>query len=133
MPECKRWCGAAALSRILQNHVRRLFRDHDDGRVGIARHQIRHDRGVDHAQALDAANPKPLIDDSKRIVSHSAGRCRMIDRAAARAAVIQQLLVGRDFCAGINLFDHIGTERRRMQNLSQYFQAFDVGGAINLG
>jgi hypothetical protein len=38
--------GAAALPRIQRNHFRGFFSDHGDRRVGIARHKIRHDRGV---------------------------------------------------------------------------------------
>ena len=49
------------------------------------------------------------------------------------AAVIQQFLVGRNLRPGIDLFDHIGTERRRLQDLAQDLQAFDIGGAIGLG
>src|SRR3979490_416034 len=49
----------AVSSSILQNHLRRLLGDHDDGGVGVARDEIRHDRSVDHPQAFDAANPKP--------------------------------------------------------------------------
>ena len=119
--------------RILQDHVRGFFGNHDDGRVGVAGYQIRHHRGVDYAEAFDPANPQPLIDDGKRIASHPAGRCRMIDRAAALPAEIQQLRIGRNLGAGIELFDHIAAERRSPQNPSQYLQAFDVGGAIDLG
>ncbi|MEN3365132.1 MAG: hypothetical protein V7606_2406 [Burkholderiales bacterium] len=38
--------GAAVLARIQRNHFRGFFSDHDDRRVDIARHKIRHDRGV---------------------------------------------------------------------------------------
>src|SRR6516162_417155 len=54
--------------RILQDHVGGLFSDHDGRRVGVARHQVRHDRSVDHAQAFDAANFEALIDHGERIV-----------------------------------------------------------------
>jgi hypothetical protein len=36
MPECKR-PSPPALRRILQNHIRRFFSDHDDGSIGIVR------------------------------------------------------------------------------------------------
>ena len=68
MPNAKQADGPA-LPRILQDHIGGLFGDHDGGGVGIARHQVRHDRGVDHAQALDAANAQPLIDHGKGIVA----------------------------------------------------------------
>src|SRR5260370_309282 len=121
------------LPRILQDHVSGFFSDHDHRRVGITRNQVRHDRGVYHTQAFDAAKTKPRIDHGKRIASHSARRCRMIDRAAALPAEIQQFLIGRNLYAGINLLRHIGTQRRRLQDLSQYLQTFDIGGAIDFG
>jgi len=74
--------------------------------VGIAGHQVRHDRGVDHAQALDAANSELLIDHGQRVVAHPAGRGRMIDRTAALPGVSQQIGIGRDLRSGIVLVDH---------------------------
>src|SRR5664279_423119 len=114
-----------ALPRILQDHVGGFFGDHDRGSVGIARHQVRHDRGIDHTQALDAAHPKPLIDHRQRIVAHTAGRGRMIDRAAGPAAEVQQVLVAGHLRSRIDLFDRIGLERRRSQDLAQDLEAFD--------
>ena len=60
--------------RVLQDHVRAFFRDHDDGRVGVAGHHGRHDRGIDHAEIADAAHAQPLVDDG---IAHPrpCGRC----------------------------------------------------------
>ena len=90
-------------------------------------------RGIDHPQPLQAANPQSLIDHGERIGSHSAGRSRVIDGAAALPAVVQELLIGLDLDTGIELIDDIRTERGRLQDFSQHLQAFDVGGAIDLG
>ena len=57
----------------------------------------------------------------------------MIDRAAALAAVLQQLLVGSDFNPGIDLVDDIGPQRRSPQNPSQDLQSLDIRGPIDLG
>ncbi len=57
----------------------------------------------------------------------------MIDRAAALAAVTQQVRVGDHALAWIDLIDHVGAQRRRLQNLAQDLQAFDVRGAVDLG
>ena len=51
-------------SGVLLNHVGRLLADHDDRRIRIARYDQRHDRSVNDAQAADAMNPQPLIDNS---------------------------------------------------------------------
>src|SRR5690348_11197072 len=125
--------GFLKLARVLQDHVGCFFRDHDDGRIGIPRNEVRHDRSVDHAQAFDAANGKPLVDDRERIISHPAGRCRMINGAAPRAAKAQQLRIAHDLCTGIDLLDDVGRKRRCGKDLSQYLQSFDIGGAIGLG
>ena len=121
------------LARILQDHVGRLLGDHNDGGVGIARYQIRHDGGIDDAQALDPAKAKPLIHHRERIVAHPAGRGRMIDRAAALPAKSQQILIAHNLRTRLGLLDHEGLERRRGQNLAQDLQALDIDGAIGFG
>src|ERR1700737_5498033 len=55
----------------------------------------------------------------------------MINCSTALPAEIQQLRIGRNLCAGIDLFDRKRSERRRLQNPAQDLQAFDVGGAID--
>ena len=50
------WATMRILPCVLQDHVGRLLGDHDGRRVGIARHQVRHDGRIDHAQAFDAAH-----------------------------------------------------------------------------
>ena len=37
-----------SVAPVSLDHVRALLGDHDGGRVGVARHHVRHDRGVDH-------------------------------------------------------------------------------------
>src|SRR6201995_5124606 len=48
-------------SRVFQDHVGGLLRDHDGRRVGVTRHQVGHHGGIDHAQALEAAHPQALV------------------------------------------------------------------------
>ena len=61
------------------------------------------DRGIDHAQSLDAAQPQALIDHGERIVAHSAGRGRMIDGRPGLAAELKQVLIARDIGSRIDL------------------------------
>lgn len=42
---------------VVLDHVGRLLGDHDDGRVGVARHQRRHDGGVHDPQPRHAVHP----------------------------------------------------------------------------
>ena len=51
---------------VLQHHVRRLLADHDRRRVGVARGQRRHDRGIGDAQPGDAVHAQPRIDHGHR-------------------------------------------------------------------
>lgn len=55
-----------------------LLGDHDDRRVEIARNDRRHDRGVDHAQAQDAADPAFGIDHGVRVAAHAAAARRVV-------------------------------------------------------
>ena len=47
---------------VLQYHGGGLFGDHQGGRVGVARGDRRHDRGIGHPQALEPAHLQPGID-----------------------------------------------------------------------
>src|SRR4051794_31184713 len=82
---------AQCLSRILQYHVGGFFGDHDDRRVGIPRHEVRHDRTVDDAKAFEPPHLQPLVHHRQRVIAHTTGRGRMVDGAAALAAIIQNL------------------------------------------
>ena len=50
-----------------------------------------------------------------------------------RAGKNSAILVAYHLGAGIDLFDHVGLEGRRRQNLAQDLQAFDIGGAVDFG
>jgi hypothetical protein len=39
------------------------FGDRDGGGLGVAAHDPRHQRGVDHAQRLEAVDAQPAVDD----------------------------------------------------------------------
>jgi hypothetical protein len=46
---------------VLQDHFRTLLADRDRRRVGVAGIHRRHDRGVDHVQALKTAHAQPFV------------------------------------------------------------------------
>src|SRR5229473_7142461 len=73
------------LRGALQNQVRALLADQDRGGVGVAGDQRRHDRGVDHPQAGDAAHAQFRIDHGVGVGPHPAGADRVIDRDALGA------------------------------------------------
>ena len=60
-------CRAARAASVLDHHLRRLVGDHDGGRVGVARGDAGHHRGVDHAQSLEADDAQPFVDHRQRI------------------------------------------------------------------
>jgi hypothetical protein len=57
----------------IQHHVCRLFTDHNRRRIGIARCQRRHDRGIGDPQARNTMDAKLGIDDCHRVGPHLAG------------------------------------------------------------
>src|SRR5438445_3700418 len=48
--------------RVAENHIRRLFRDHDDGCVRVAGHECGHDAAIDDTQAGDTVHAQLRID-----------------------------------------------------------------------
>ena len=54
------------IPQLVPDHVGGLLADHDGRRVGVAADQGRHHRGIDHAQALDAAHFQLRIDHGHR-------------------------------------------------------------------
>jgi hypothetical protein len=56
-----------ASSRAAEDEIGGLLADHDTGRVGVAADEVRHDRGIGDAQALDAAHAQVRIDDRARV------------------------------------------------------------------
>src|SRR2546423_704753 len=69
-----------ALRRIRKNHPRALLANHDRRRVGMSANDCGHDGRVDHAQPIDAADAKSLIDDGHVILAHPARADGMIER-----------------------------------------------------
>ena len=102
---------SAARSWLL-HEVGDALGDHDGGRVGVAADQGRHHRGVDHAQALDAAHAAAAVDHRHRIVvrAHLAGADRVVDRLALGADPLLDLGVGLHRRAGLDLVGAIGIE-----------------------
>jgi hypothetical protein len=50
--------------------------------IGIAGGERRHDRGINHPQPRNAAQPKPAIHHTRRVFTHAAGANRVIDGGA---------------------------------------------------
>src|SRR6185295_19429090 len=67
--------------------------DHNRGCIGITADDLRHDRGVCHAQARDAVHPQTWIDNSVGSRAHAAGANRMKVRDAAITQVLDQVLL----------------------------------------
>jgi len=61
-----------ALADATLDQIGALFSDHDGRRVGVAADDRRHHRGVDDAQAVDAAHVQRGIDDRIFIDAHRA-------------------------------------------------------------
>ena len=78
-----------------------LLGDHDDRRVEVARNDRRHDRGIDHAQAHDAADPAFGIDHRVRVAAH----------AAAARRVVRAFGVGPDPGVDVGIGPHLGARR----------------------
>jgi len=70
-----------------QHQPRCLLADHDRRRIGVARGQGRHDRGIGDAQARQAAHTKLVVDHRHRVRTHlaRAGRCRRSKSPATRS------------------------------------------------
>ena len=82
-------------AHILQDHGRAFLGDHHGRRVGVAGGDGGHDRGVDHAQALEPLHPQPRIDHRRRVDAHLAGADGMEDRRGDVAGGAREILVAR--------------------------------------
>jgi len=104
--------GGRARRRVLQDHVRAFFRDHDDRRIGVAGHDRRHDRAVDHAQTLDAMHAQSLVDDRRQVGAHAAGAGGMEYGRSRLARECEQVGIARALRAGRLLRGDVALERR---------------------
>ena len=93
------------LQNTHSNQVSRLFRDHDDRRVGVAADDRRHDGSIDDTQAGNAIDPQSRIDHGRCIGSHPAGRgwvpgggCRAPDKIF-QAGIIADIYARRQLSA----------------------------------
>jgi microcystin-dependent protein len=68
------------LGRVLSDHRRALFGDHDGRCIGVARGQRRHDRCIDHPQVRDPVHAETRIDYRTRALAHATRADRMEDR-----------------------------------------------------
>src|SRR5262249_15805197 len=71
---------AGRLSNDFKDHIGSLLRDHQHAGVDMRRDQIRHDRSVDHAQALDSVNAQLRVSDRIGSDPHGAGAAGMVRR-----------------------------------------------------
>src|SRR5258705_8230901 len=92
------------------DHVGGLLADHDGWRIGVAADQGRHHRGIDDAQAFNAADLQLWIDHRHRIDAHLAGADRVIHGIDALAQNFPDLVVG---------FDALGECVRGLQRLER--------------
>src|SRR5258707_5304449 len=112
-------------SRCRAHHIRALFADHDRGRVGVAGHDGRHDRGVGDAKCCDAMDPELGIDDRIGLPAHAARAYRMQVRDAARADVGPEIGVAGDRGPRQELLDDEWLQRRLPRDLSADLHAAD--------
>jgi hypothetical protein len=73
--------------RFAGNHIRGLFGHHQHRRIEVRRDEIRHRRGVDHTEALDALDPHPGIDHRLRTGAIEIDR---VDCSICLSIVIQE-------------------------------------------
>jgi len=115
----------------LPDQIGGLFADHDGRRIGVAADQGRHDRGIDHAQALDAMHLQLRIDHGHRIGPHLAGADRVIDRIDPRAQDGADVVVGLHVGGEHVLFLQCA-QRRRLHQPPRGLEARDhrlqIGG-----
>src|SRR3954454_11288118 len=92
-----RWVVARRL-RLVAPPVRDVFADHDAGKVDVRAWDGRHDRGIDHAQVVDRADPAMLVDYRHRIAwwAHSGGATGMELGRYRRPDIGRECVVGAD-------------------------------------
>ena len=86
--------------------------------MGVARGDRRHDRGIDHAQTLDAAHFEIGIYHRAGVVgaAHFAGADRMKNRGADVTCGLHQFIVGLKRRAGHEFFRLIFFQRFTFQH-----------------
>ena len=99
--------------------------DHDGRRVGVAADDLRHHRGVDHAEALEAVNPQLRIDHGHRVLAHLAGAGGVIGGAEierTKSAICASVWAAR---AGIDLGALVLLHRRCLDDATDFLGAAD--------
>lgn len=101
---------------VLEDHLAGFLTDHDRRRIGVARHDVRHDRGIGNPQPRNAVNPQAVIHHRLIIRTHPAGAGRVIDRLADIAGALQQLFIRLRIVVR-HVFTHdIGAERAGLRH-----------------
>src|ERR1700730_5856009 len=106
-----RCCAAAstiALSRVLEDHNGGFFGNHGGGRVGIARGDGRHHRGVGDAKPGNPVKAQALVDHRRGI----AGRTHLRGYNGMKAG-------GADVAAGLGERSIVVADRRARQELGR--------------
>ena len=86
---------SAGMRRPALDHVRRLFRHHQNGGVEVGGDEVGHRGRIDDAQALHASHPHLRIEHGVGAKPHRARRGRMMRRDGGLADV------GVDFAVGL--------------------------------
>ncbi len=113
-----------ACPHLAPDHVGGLLADHDGRRIGVAADQGRHDRGIDHAQALEPVNLQLRIDHGHRVVdAHLAGADRVIDGVDVLAQGFPDIGIALDACGE----DIGGLQRLQRGCVKQPFRHLEAG------
>ena len=120
--------------RLAADHVGGLVGDHQRRGVEIGRDHPRHDRGVDHAQALQPVHAQLVVDHGPVGVrrSHAAGAAGMERGGAALGGGGEELIVALHLRSGEILIGIIRRERLRREQPARQLHAGDDDAAVDL-
>ena len=108
------------------------FGDHHGRGGGIARSDGGHHRGIDHAQAGDAAHLQPRIGHRVRVAvcAHFRGAHRVEDGGADFARRMDKVGIGGDLSAGPMLDGAVTAERGRRHDAARQPDRIDRDGPV---
>ena len=113
---------------ILQDHRRTLLGDHHGRRVGVARGDSRHGRGIDDPKPVDAPDAQALVEHRHGIAvdAHPRRADGMEDRRADLAGRPGQVLLRRQVRAGLVFLGPVARQRGRGDDAADELQR--IGG-----
>ena len=103
------------------------------GGIGIARHDGRHDGGVDHPQAVDPADTQPGINHRVPVAAHLAAADRVIHRLCILAKIGRQLGIRLRGSTRRRLADDVVRHGRCREDSADDANAFDHRSHILVG